>query len=213
MILFGTTNQAKLHMMQGCLTPLGIKLLGLNDLNQPLPEVVETGNSPLENARIKAAAYYAAFKKPVFSCDSGLYFCGLPEDLQPGIHVRNFKGKRLSDTEMIGYYGGLAQTYGDLTAYYQNAICFVLDENTSYESMDDSLSGDKFLITSRPHKQMEAGFPLDALSVHIKSGKYYSDLKEYETLSSSMNKGFQDFFRSIITKESLKRRVNFASIL
>lgn len=211
MILFGTTNQAKLHKMQECLSPLGIKLLGLNDLKQPLPEVVETGNSPLENAKIKAAAYYAAFKKPVFSCDSGLYFCGLPKDLQPGVHVRNVKGKRLSDKEMLCYYGGLAQTYGDLTAYYQNAICFVLDENTSYESMDDSLRGDDFRITSRPHERMDAGFPLDSLSVHIKSGKYYYDLKDYKT--GSMDKGFQDFFRTIIIKERLKRRGKFASIL
>ena len=73
-------------------------------------------------------AYYQVFKMPVFSCDSGLYFDEVPDEIQPGVHVRNVNGRCLSDDEMIAYYTGLAKQYGNLTAYYQNAICLVLDE-------------------------------------------------------------------------------------
>mgnify|MGYP002225500190 CR=1 FL=1 len=69
-------------------------------------------------------AYYEAFQIPVFSCDSGLYFDNVPDEVQPGVHVRNVNGKCLSDDEMIDYYSGLVKAYGNLVARYRNAICF-----------------------------------------------------------------------------------------
>lgn len=58
--------------MGRALAPLGLTLTGLNDLNLPLPAVEETGATLMENAEQKARACYAAFRRPVFSCDSGL---------------------------------------------------------------------------------------------------------------------------------------------
>ena len=92
-ILYGTTNQAKLDSMKRLAEPLEIEIIGLKELGKPLPHVEETGNNPLENARIKAKAYYEAFSMPVFSCDSGLYFDELPEELQPGTHIRRVHGR------------------------------------------------------------------------------------------------------------------------
>ena len=103
-LLFGTGNKAKLNVMKIRLEPLGIDLIGLEDLKKEgytVPSVPETGNTPLENARQKAMAYYQAFKMPVFSCDSGLYFDEVPDEIQPGVHVRNVNGRCLSDDEMI----------------------------------------------------------------------------------------------------------------
>ena len=113
-LLFGTGNQAKLNVMKIRLKPLGINLIGLEDLKKEgytVPSVPETGNTPLENARQKAMAYYQVFKMPVFSCDSGLYFDEVPDEIQPGVHVRNVNGRCLSDDEMIAYYTGLAKQY------------------------------------------------------------------------------------------------------
>ena len=84
-LLFGTGNKAKLNVMKIRLKPLGIDLIGLEDLKKEgytVPSVSETGNAPLENARQKAMAYYQAFKMPVFSCDSGLYFDEVPDEIQ-----------------------------------------------------------------------------------------------------------------------------------
>ena len=78
-LIYGTGNAAKLKYMQKTLEPLGVEIMGLNELNLLLPTIDESGNNPLENARIKALTYYRAIKKqtgkhyPVFSCDSGLY--------------------------------------------------------------------------------------------------------------------------------------------
>ena len=36
----------------------------------------------------------------------------LPEEKQPGTHVRRVNGKELSDEEMIEYYTGLVKEYG-----------------------------------------------------------------------------------------------------
>lgn len=105
-LLFGTGNQAKLSVMKSRLEKIGIELIGLNDLKKEgksIPRVLENGNTPLENARLKALAYYEAFQMPVFSCDSGLYFDNVPDEVQPGVHVRNVNGKCLSDEEIVEY--------------------------------------------------------------------------------------------------------------
>lgn len=205
-ILYGTTNPGKLEAMRQTLAPLAqIEIIGLEQLTEELtksilPEVEETGATPLENARIKALAYYAAFRIPVFSCDSGLYFDGLPEEVQPGIHVRNVHGKCLTDEEMTEYYRGLAERYGDITARYRNAICLVLDEEHIYESMEDSLSGEPFLLTSVPHPDhiRQKGFPLDCLSKDIATGRYYYDMEGHVQEEVTMYNGFRQFFQRIL---------------
>lgn len=101
-LLYGTGNAAKLESMKLRLEKLDIELLGLQDFaaeGKIIPKVPEDGNTPLENARQKAIAYYEAFRMPVFSCDSGLYFDDVPDEVQPGVHVRNINGKCLSDVE------------------------------------------------------------------------------------------------------------------
>jgi len=197
-ILYGTGNPAKLSAMKRRLEPLGIELIGLQDIKamgRIIPEVEENGVTPLENARLKAKAYYQAFQMPVFSCDSGLYFDNVPEEIQPGVHVRTVNGKYLSDEEMQAYYAGLAGKYGNLTARYCNAICFVQDENTVYEAMEPSMESERFLLTDRIHPIRKKGFPLDSLSIDIKTGKYYYDLPEGALDRVAVEDGFLEFFR------------------
>ena len=176
-VLFGTTNESKLKSMQRMTEDIAIELIGLKDLNVPLPQVDESGGDILQNAELKARAYWQAFHIPVFSCDSGLFFDGLPSSLQPGTRVRRVNGNNLSDDEMIEYYASLAHSHGGaLVARYRNAICFILDENTVFKSADDSLSSEPFLLTDAAHPKREKGYPLDALSKDIKTGRYYYDL-------------------------------------
>ena len=197
-LLYGTGNPAKLISMQHRLASLDIELIGLKDLNREIPNITEDGTSPLENARIKATAYFSAFHIPVFSCDSGLYIENLPEELQPGVHVRTVNGKYLTDEEMIAYYSSLAQKYGDLKAVYRNAICFVKDESTLYEAMDSSMESEPFIITSKPHKKINKGFPLDSLSIDIRTGKYYNDLDPSRLDTVAVEDGFLEFFRRML---------------
>ena len=201
-LLYGTGNRAKLSAMRSRLKQLDIELIGLDDLRaegKTIPQVVEDGKSPLENARLKATAYYEAFHIPVFSCDSGLYFDNVSEAIQPGVHVRNVNGKCLTDDEMIDYYSGLVKIYGNLVARYRNAICFVQDDTHIYEAMEPSMESEKFILTDRPHSIVrKKGFPLDSISLDIKTNKYYYDLPTDRLEQVAVEDGFLDFFKRVL---------------
>lgn len=199
-ILYGTTNKAKLQAMRNAVEILDINIIGLNDIKLEPPTVNECGKTPLENAEIKAKAYYQAFKIPVFSCDSGLYFNELKEEEQPGVHVRRIHGKELSDDEMIEYYSSLAKRYGgQITGQYRNAIYFVLDENHCYSSMNPSIATEPFILSAVPHPKRVDGFPLDSLSIDIASGQYYYNLG-LKDVSSSVDDGVRSFFQEVLRK-------------
>lgn len=193
-ILYGTTNQGKLLAMKQSVEGLDMELVCLKDMEGKLPFIVENGKTPLENAEIKARAYFEAFHMPVFSCDSGLYFDELKEEEQPGIHVRRVGGKELNDDEMIEYYSSLAKQHGGkITGRYRNAIYFILDENHHYSSMDMSIATEPFILVTEPHEKRVEGFPLDSLSIDIATGKYYYDL-DVKDVSTSVDDGVRAFF-------------------
>lgn len=205
-ILYGTGNKAKIAHMREMMAAhkLDIELVEPDASSMCFQEPRETGGNPLENARIKARAYYNAYRAPVFSCDTGLILAGIPEKLQPGVHVRTVNSKRLNDDEMIAYYGGLAARFGDITAYYQNAICLIYDENLVFERTDASLESDRFIITKTPHPKRVPGFPLDSLSVQLASGRYYYDAQGAQADDAALGRGFARFFSDCL------RRVGFA---
>ena len=200
-ILYGTTNKGKLQAMKTALESFDIELIGLRDIDSELPNINENGKTPLENAEIKAKAYYEAFHMPVFSCDSGLYFDELQEEEQPGLHVRRVNDKELTDDEMIAYYAALAERHGGrITGRYRNAIYFILDENHHYSSMDMSIATEPFILVTEPHEKRVEGFPLDSLSIDIATGKYYYDL-EVKDVSTSVDEGVRKFFWRVLSKK------------
>lgn len=197
-LLYGTGNPAKLASMRRGLAGQNVEILGFADMPSPPPAVEETGSSPLENARIKAQSYFEFYGVPVFSCDSGLYFDGVPDGEQPGIHVRTVNGRYLSDEEMIAHYSSLARRYNNPVGRYLNAICLVLDRERIYSSMDESLATHPFILTSVPHPTRKEGFPLDSLSVDIATGKYYYDMDNWMVDSSVIEKGVAGFFEKVL---------------
>lgn len=203
-LLYGTGNPAKISAMRQRLKELDIELTGLEDMKEQgyeIPVAPENGSTPLENARQKALAYYKVFHMPVFSCDSGLYFDNVPDEIQPGVHVRTINGKYLSDEEMLAYYTGLVKKYGSLTARYRNAICFVKDENHVYEAMDEAMASEKFILTDTQHSRIRRkGFPLDSISIDIATGKYYYDLSMEQLDKVAVEDGFLSFFKELKEK-------------
>lgn len=208
-LLYGTNNQAKLESMKRVTNQLGIEIFGFSDLkimpdfkNVKLPDIKETGKNPLENAIIKAKEYYKILRIPLFSCDSGLYFENVDEDLQPGTYVRRVRGKELSDVQMVEYYGNLAKNHGGkLVAKYKNAICLILGENQVFTRMDESIEIGPFYMVDKPHEKIVPGFPLDALSVDIETGKYFQDMDENLAVDKSViEQGFTKFFEEVLGK-------------
>ncbi len=206
-LLYATTNKAKLESMQRVTNSLNIEIIGLKDLqnlqefkNIELPQIDESGKNPLENAIIKAKAYYKVLQIPLFSCDSGLYFENVDEKDQPGTHIRRVNGKTLTDEESLEYYANLATSYGGkIKAKYKNAICLILDEKNIFSSMDSSLEIEPFYLVDKPHSKVVEGFPLDSLSVDIKTEKYYNDLEDNLAVDkSTIEIGFTNFFKQVL---------------
>lgn len=201
-LLYGTRNEAKLGAMQRRLASLDIELVGLTEVEEAMhlkaPIVKESGNSPLENACLKAEAYYQAFRMPVFSCDSGLYFDEVTDEDQPGVHVRCIEGKTLTDEEMVKYYVNLYAKYGKLTARYKNAICLYLDETQFYSEMAEDMESAPFYITDQMRQIRKSGFPIDSISVDIKSGKHFYDIAEEKVDRIAVEDGFIRFFSEIV---------------
>ena len=200
-LLYATTNQSKISLMRNWLKQLDITISSLADISvnvAEMPKIVENGNSPLDNAKIKAFAYYKALRVPLFSCDSGLYIDGLSEKKQPGINVRGV-GDHMNDDETIAYYSALAaEMGGKMTARYQNAIYLILENGQIYEHMADDIASPPFYIVDKPHDRRNIGFPLDCLSVDIDSGQYYFDKEVSDKYEVSFGNGFAAFFRRIL---------------
>ncbi len=202
-ILFGTTNQGKLDNMRKILGKIDIEVIGLNDLNLDIPFVDETGETPLENARLKSKAYFKAFGYPVFSYDSGLYFVDEVKVKQPATYVRRYLGYEMNDDEMIEHYSRIAEDNGGkIKAQYINGISYVVNDEVCYEYQGDEISVDPFYITSTPHSRRVDGFPLNSISMEIESGQYFYDMKPVDNnRPSKWEKGVLDFFQSSLNLE------------
>ena len=104
-------DPAKIKKYVDKLKEKDIEILTIKDLGINLkPE--ETGKNAIENAYIKAKTYYDKTKIISIGMDNNLYIEGLPEEKQPGTHVRRINGKELNDEEMIEYYSKLVNEYG-----------------------------------------------------------------------------------------------------
>jgi XTP/dITP diphosphohydrolase len=206
-LLYGTYNKAKITSMKHMLKNINVCLLN-DEITLPQIKIDECGSSPAENAKIKALAFYRETGIPVFSADTGLYFRNVEDKYQPGCIVRRAQGKYMNDEEMIAYYADLAKIHGgEITAYYQNAMCLVMSENDIYCYDGEDIHSEDFIITSGPHTNRTEGFPLDSLSIHIESGRFYMDLKGDSAhgyvLKKDLSDGICKFFLNSL--EGVKR--------
>lgn len=173
-ILFATSNQSKVNRFYDKLLENNIKLLSLKDLDIDL-NVEENGNTAIENALIKARAYYNETKLIVMAMDDTLYLERVPDNLQPGMYVRRVNGKRLSDDEMIEYYSSLADKYGDngkITARWVYGMAIINnDKEYTY-----TWSKEDFYITNTKSNKIDPGYPLNSISINKKLNKYFTDI-------------------------------------
>ncbi len=179
-VLFATGNPSKAKRFSEALKEKGIELITLKDLETEV-DVNENGNSAIENALIKARAYSTITDIPVFAMDDNLYLEGVPEEKQPGTHVRRVNGKRLNDEEMLEYYLGLVKDYGTngkLTCRWVYGIAVINKgkENTYTWSKED------FYMVDTLSDKVNPGYPLNTISVNKKLNKYFTDMTEEDKL-------------------------------
>lgn len=65
--------------------------------------------------------------------------------------------------------------------------------------MEENMASEPFILTSIPHSAIrKQGFPIDSISIDIKTGKYYYDLEESELDQVAVEDGFLEFFQKIL---------------
>ncbi len=173
-VLFATTNPAKVKKYKEALEEKGIELITIKDIDIKL-NIEESGKNAIENAYIKSKAYYEATGLTTIGMDNCLYIEELPEEKQPGTHVRRVNGKELTDEEMIVYYTNLVkENGGKLTAkwVYGMVIC---NETGRKEY---SWGKDHFYFIDKPYKKRNEGYPLDSISIVPEFNKYLVELTE-----------------------------------
>ena len=182
-VLFATTNPAKIKKYTEKLEKRNVEVLTLKDLGINIkPE--ETGKNAIENAYIKAKAYYDETKITTIGMDNALYIEGLPDEKQPGTHVRRINGKELNDEEMIKYYSNLVNEYGGKLIAKWIYGMVIYDGNKTKEY---SWSKGHFYFVDKPCEKRTPGYPLDSISIMPECNKYFVDLTE-----ESKNKDKED---------------------
>ncbi len=193
-VLFATTNPAKVKKYADELTKRGIELITIKDIGIKL-HVEENGKNAIENAYIKAKAYYDKTGITTIGMDNNLYIEGLPEEKQPGTHVRRVNGKELNDDEMIEYYTNLVHQYGGnlIAKWIYGMVIYNGKEEKEY-----SWSKSNFHLVDKPCQKRNPGYPLDSISIMPECNKYFVDLTQEDRNNDKQNYNEDDVIQFIV---------------
>lgn len=198
-ILFATGNASKVARFSEKLLEKGIALKSLKDININV-DVEENGKTAIENATIKAKAYYEVTKMTTMAMDDTMYIDDIPEDKQPGVFVRRVNGKRLNDEEMIEYYTDLVKKYGkDGKLNTKWILGMVIIKDGEISTYTDITS--EYYLSDTPAKEIKEGYPLSSILINKKVNKYDIYLTdEDKKIGKSDDSGFIDFIEKTINK-------------
>lgn len=123
-LVIATANKHKLTEIQNIFKDSAKEIL-------PMPadigEIIEDGNSFIENSLIKAKAVYNHTKLPSLADDSGICINAL--NGEPGIYSARYGGENLGYKEKMQMILDKLKNTNDRTAYFITSAVCVLDEN------------------------------------------------------------------------------------
>ena len=204
--LLATTNKAKIRYYGTKLKEKGLDIVTLNDLNIEI-DVDETGKNPIENAIIKATEYNKLSNFPTIALDEGLFLDGVPDEIQPGTHVRRVNGRRLDDNEMIDYYTSLVNQYGvngKLRGYFLKGVAIVNGNDIftfEYKANRE--------FTNKKSEIIDEGYPLASIQIIESVCKFKSELTEEEEKNTMdvEQKDIFDFILNTITSMEQNKKL------
>ena len=130
--IVATKNRDKLKEMQRILIPLGITAISENELETPLPEVVEDGATFEENALIKARSATKVTGLVAVADDSGLCVDAL--DGAPGIYSARYAGEpsdsKKNNDKLLYELRNVAKE--DRTARFVSAVACVFHDGREF---------------------------------------------------------------------------------
>ncbi|MFG6116439.1 XTP/dITP diphosphatase [Halobacillus sp. MO56] len=98
-LIIATKNVGKVKEFQELFHKYGIQVRSLLDLEKPVGDIEETGETFEENALIKAETISKKLKAPVLADDSGLEIDAL--DGRPGIYSARYAGEEKNDQKNL----------------------------------------------------------------------------------------------------------------
>lgn len=173
-VFFATKNKDKIIKMRNRLKGLDIKVITPYDINVNI-EIEENGSNVIENATLKARAYFDKIKIPTIATDSSLYVEKF--DVQPGLFIKRINGVTLNDDELEEHYiNELNKVGGTSKAFYVTGLVLVQDGKVNSIEIKE----DEFIFTSNVCKHNRNYDPLSRLEYDEKIGKYFCELDEIE---------------------------------
>lgn len=175
--MIATRNPAKKERFQRLLNKIAGEVLSLDDFDfTGKPD--ESGKTAEENAKIKALFYTENLNLPVFSEDESLFVDFLPENQQPGTHVRRVNGKELDDKELLAYWTSTITNVPEnkRTGKWHIAYCLATPQlKTILISIDHPV-----IFFHVPSDKAPAGWPMNNIQGPVKFGKPESELTSEE---------------------------------
>jgi inosine/xanthosine triphosphate pyrophosphatase family protein len=172
-LLLGTTNPVKISIARAAVDwPL--ELLTPPDLNLSL-EIPETGQTTLENAEIKARAYFERTNLPTLAIDGGLWVEKFSAENQPGVRIKRMKGlgTGATDQEVLAFYIRALDTVGgESPCTWEGSLALALPGNQLFTSTYTFQT----LLTAQAHGQPIPGIALAPITLDPRTGKYFSEL-------------------------------------
>lgn len=183
-VLLGSRNEARLGRFRQLLEPFGIELIGPAELDIEL-SVVESSDTPEENAVMKAKAYFEATGLPTLATDYSLYVDAFPPVKQPGVLVGRILGnpENAPDDELLDYYAGeLRKIGGESEASWIVAVAVVLASDRVFIRR----LTERTLFKSVRSPVLTPGEPLNSLQFVPAIGKYKSEMTAQERASAQL---------------------------
>lgn len=203
-VLFATKNPAKIKYYAEELKKEKIQVCTLSDQHVDC-KVEETGENAIENAKIKAKAYYEQTKMKTIAIDDTLYLEGVSKEDQPGAKVRRIKGKELTDEEMLTYYIALVHKYGGkVQAKWVKGVAIY----DGKEFQTHQVEGSNFYLVETISNVRHEGYPLDSITILPELNQYLSETKkeDYErTRKGSSSKQILDFLKEGLSENEEKK--------
>lgn len=183
-VVLSTLNPGKIREMADILKPFGIVSLSLRDFRN-IKSPPETGNSFIENARIKAVYYSVASGRACIADDSGLEVDLLSGG--PGIYSSRFAGWEASDEENVNRL--LETLAGHPRPWYARFVCAAAyaEKGTVLSSFEGDLPGEII-----PEKRGTSGFGYDPIFLIREKGLTVAELTmEEKNLISHRRKAIE----------------------
>ncbi len=193
-ILLATYNKHKLHELQSLIGNADIELVSLDDLGFN-DEIIEDGNSFIENALIKAETIFNKYKIPTLADDSGICIDALGG--KPGIHSARFAGENTDPQSKNEIIIDLLKGNPNRKAHYTCALAYV--------SKNEKFIIEKYCHGTIIEKEIGLnGFGYDPIFYLALFGKTLGEisLKEKNEISHR-GQAFIEFKRHIENKNSI----------